>query len=419
MVRHSTSSRSIRVRRPLPALALALVACCALGGTAPAQAKEQPDPKQRAAAALTARLSKAASTARQGVVRIVWQNAKNADDARLRNAIVVSSAGHLLMAGPKPDFQNGNLYAEFADGNTVRASYVASDELTGLTILHVNYRDLVPLRFRPEPLAPTTTQAPSESEGGTRGLPQPAAPDTPKTTPAKPTPSAASMRARPLTTLPLGLPVMMVTGTGAAARGEIRAQDRRIPVFHPQMSGLPTPLGGLVEAGLAAVPSDQGSPWLDEHGNVVALQLATGFAESLPENPRNGAASKLRPRISPSASLAIPASTLRIVTPRLIRRRQVERGSLGITTKRCSESFRQQLADGRGCHIVLELDKDGPAARAGVKVHDVLVRIEGETLRPRARLMDALLPYRPGDVVRLGLLRKGEPLTVELKIARR
>ncbi len=370
--------------------------------------------EEKSKAAIRARLAKAGLRARQGIVRIVWQNDKNPDDARTSNAIVVTSAGHLLMAGPKPDFRGGKLYAEFADGNTVRASYVASDDQTGLTILHVNYRDLVPLSFRPIPLAPTTDPAaPTRSPGAVP------APPVPRTTPDKPARDAASLRARPLTTLPLGLPVMMVTGSGAAARGEIRAWDRRIPIFHSDRSGVPTPIGGLVEAALAAVPSDQGAPWIDENGQVVALQLATGFAESLPENPNNGKPTTLRPRIAPSASLGVPASILRIVTPRLIGRRQVDRAALGLTTKRCGETLRQHLTNGRGCHVVLAVDAEGPAANAGIRKDDVLVKIEGEALRPQARLVDLLLPYRPGDKVKLSLLRRGKPVTVELTLARR
>lgn len=377
-------------------------------GSSTLYAGEPPDESER--------LLRVARQARAGVVRIRWQDDRNAEDERVRNAIVVSSAGHLLLAGPRPAYARGTIYAEFANGDTVKARFVDWDEGSGLTLLHVNYRNLEPLRFRPEPLAPAAADEPA---------PQPAPPAPPVAAPAlpgvldRPKPDAGAtptLRRQPLGTLAIGMPVVMVTGTGAVAQGTVRAQDRQIQALNPD-TGLPRTLGALVEAGMAVLASDQGSPWLDRDGNVAALQVATGYAAVLPEQLEAAGATDLRPRISPSAALAVPASVLRVVTPRLLARKPVRRAGLGIHSHRCDRTTRDHLTDGYGCHVIRKVDPKGPAARAGIQPLDVIVRVNGVRLRPGARLLDVLLPFRPGDRVQLGILRKGRELEIDCALA--
>jgi S1-C subfamily serine protease len=58
--------------------------------------------------------------------------------------------------------------------------------------------------------------------------------------------------------------------------------------------------------------------------------------------------------------------------------------------------------------LVVRLDRSGPAARIGIASGDTIVAINGAHVESARDLHDQLLSYRPGDVVRLTVLRDRE-----------
>jgi hypothetical protein len=72
--------------------------------------------------------------------------------------------------------------------------------------------------------------------------------------------------------------------------------------------------------------------------------------------------------------------------------------------------------DGDGLAITRVLP-DSAAAAAGLKVGDVLIKVDGAPLTAGARLTDALTEKRVGDTVTLTLLRDGEQLELKAKLA--
>jgi PDZ domain-containing secreted protein len=65
--------------------------------------------------------------------------------------------------------------------------------------------------------------------------------------------------------------------------------------------------------------------------------------------------------------------------------------------------------------LVVRLDRGGPAERAGIRSDDTITAINGAHVESARDLRDQLLRYRPGDVVRLTVLRdREEDLPVRL-----
>lgn len=80
-------------------------------------------------------------------------------------------------------------------------------------------------------------------------------------------------------------------------------------------------------------------------------------------------------------------------------------------------AFGAQVADakeGEEGTPVERVSSDSPAAAAGIKPGDVILKVEENTLRRASQLADALAERRPGDVLKLTLLRGGKE--VEAKI---
>lgn len=292
-----------------------------------------------------------------------------------RHAVVVDADGWLVMAGPTlgPADQAS---VRIGPGDYVAAAPVGSDAGTALTLLQLAQR-----------------------REGLRAI------ALPEVQPRRPLPPGPEV----------GSSVVMVTGSGAVARGSLRAGERQ-RVIVDAAHGSTERATGLLEAALASVATDVGSPWVDSQGRCVAL-LVGGVAEAPleGESPPEG----IEVRVEPVAAHAVPASVVALVWPLLREHRSVPRSRLGVRSRPAGEALREHVCGGCGGVEVTSVDEGGPAALAGVRPDDLLLALDGVPLRAGAALGDALLPYRPLDTVRLTLLRRGERLEVEALLARR
>lgn len=66
--------------------------------------------------------------------------------------------------------------------------------------------------------------------------------------------------------------------------------------------------------------------------------------------------------------------------------------------------------------VVAAVRKDSPAARAGVRAGDVVLRYNGEALTSSRHFYRRVLDSRPGSLARLELLRDGAVQAIELPV---
>jgi|688.fasta_scaffold100880_2 hypothetical protein len=66
--------------------------------------------------------------------------------------------------------------------------------------------------------------------------------------------------------------------------------------------------------------------------------------------------------------------------------------------------------------VVHSIDKDGPAARAGLREHDILWKIGDQMLVNEAQLAILLRLHQPGEAISLSGFRAGNPLTLDVKL---
>jgi serine protease Do/serine protease DegQ len=114
---------------------------------------------------------------------------------------------------------------------------------------------------------------------------------------------------------------------------------------------------------------------------------------------------------------AIPVNMVKAVMAQLITYGEVKRGIVGIKlrdlTPEAAESL--QLVNARGVEIS-EVAPDSAADRAGIKVGDVAVSMNGVSLESAAQLRNALGLLRVGQSVEIHLLRNGAERSVALTI---
>ena len=111
--------------------------------------------------------------------------------------------------------------------------------------------------------------------------------------------------------------------------------------------------------------------------------------------------------------LVIPPATIEHVAARLEKHGHIPRGYVGL-------GFQLVAIEGgeRGV-MVMNLESQGPGAKAGVHQGDVIVTWNGEPIRHVRSLLRALGPESVGQTVTLGLRRGGETKNVPLTIGER
>ncbi|EEJ8100847.1 serine endoprotease DegQ [Salmonella enterica] len=114
---------------------------------------------------------------------------------------------------------------------------------------------------------------------------------------------------------------------------------------------------------------------------------------------------------------AIPSNMAQTLAQQLIQFGEIKRGLLGIKgtemTADIAKAFKLNVQ--RGAFVSEVLPNSG-SAKAGVKSGDVIISLNGKPLNSFAELRSRIATTEPGTKVKLGLLRDGKPLEVEVTL---
>ena len=116
---------------------------------------------------------------------------------------------------------------------------------------------------------------------------------------------------------------------------------------------------------------------------------------------------------------AVPAWRVEQVVAELRETGAVDRSSYtGLRVRSITERTAQLLGmpGARGL-IVISVDGDSPAERAGLEPRDLIVSIGGEPVQTNEDVRQRLVDNRAGDTVRLGIVRDGRPRELRLTLA--
>lgn len=160
----------------------------------------------------------------------------------------------------------------------------------------------------------------------------------------------------------------------------------------------------FIQTDAAINPGNSGGALVDVQGRLVGINTAI-YSES------GG---------SLGIGFAIPAPAAHRILDQIIQYGAVHRGWLGLEPQDITPDLARafHLDDDRGAIVARVLPR-GPAAAAGVQVGDIIQSLNGETIHDAYDLLNRLAPLEKGSTVTLGVLRKGRPLTLKVKVATR
>jgi S1-C subfamily serine protease len=117
---------------------------------------------------------------------------------------------------------------------------------------------------------------------------------------------------------------------------------------------------------------------------------------------------------------AVSSNTIRTVADELIKNGRIDRGFIGIQyaplTPRAAVALGLPPAAGIQISGVVS---GSPAAQAGLRVGDVVTKLNDQQIDQEHALQSLLLKFRPGDRVRLTIVRGTQTMTIELILGAR
>ncbi len=104
---------------------------------------------------------------------------------------------------------------------------------------------------------------------------------------------------------------------------------------------------------------------------------------------------------------AIPGNQARLLAEILIEKGKITRGAMGLVPVNLKEFQKKELKLEGGA-LVQNVSNVGPAAAAGIKKDDVIVRLGTITIKSQMDVRNAMLKYGPGQSVDVELVRDGQ-----------
>jgi len=196
----------------------------------------------------------------------------------------------------------------------------------------------------------------------------------------------------------------------------------------PALSGDPVPgnialsIGRSQDSGVNAtmgIVSAVGPAWRTWRGGRLDryirldLTLYPGSSGGLVVNTAGEALGIATSALSRIAGVAIPALTVNRVVDELLARGRVRRGYLGVGLQPV------ELPDHHKGLIVLSLEAEGPAAKSGVLIGDVLLKLGGRAIADTDDIQAALETRAVGEAIDAEVVRGGAVRTIAVTIGER
>ena len=183
-------------------------------------------------------------------------------------------------------------------------------------------------------------------------------------------------------------------------------------------SGQPMASSGIVSA--------VGGPLRTREGVLLEQYLSTdarpypGFSGGPLVNTEGEVLGIMTSGILGNSSVVIPSTLALRVTDALLESGTIKRGYLGVASQPVELAEHQRAGRNQESGLlIVHVDEDGPAHKAGVLIGDILVGLDGKNVTDAEVLLALLAGDRVGKSVPVDVIRGGELRTIEVAVGER
>jgi serine protease Do len=161
-----------------------------------------------------------------------------------------------------------------------------------------------------------------------------------------------------------------------------------------------TSLDRYIQTDAAINFGNSGGPLIDSRGEVVGINAAISYRAS-------------------NIGFAVPINQAKAILPQL-RQGRVTRGYIGLSLRDVADRLRRslRLRNASGA-LVQDVTAGSPGERAGVRVYDVVVAVDGRAITDDEQLIQTIAARTPGTSATLQIVRNNRPMSVTVKLAER
>jgi serine protease Do len=157
----------------------------------------------------------------------------------------------------------------------------------------------------------------------------------------------------------------------------------------------------FLQTDAAINPGNSGGALVDLEGKVIGINTAI--------YSRSGGYMGI--------GFAIPINMAKTIIDQLIGKGAVVRGFMGVKIQELTQDLATSfgMKDRKGI-LIAQLEKDGPADKAGLKQGDVIVSLDGKPVNGLGEFRNTIASTKPGTMHLVGVLRDQKTLTLQVTI---
>jgi 2-alkenal reductase len=165
---------------------------------------------------------------------------------------------------------------------------------------------------------------------------------------------------------------------------------------------------GLIQTDAAINHGNSGGPLVNLRSQVVGINtLVVRSTDNTPDQAEG-------------LGFSIPSNTVKAVSDKLIADGKVVYPFLGVSYGMIdAEVAAENNLPATAGALVGRVEPGQPAAKAGLKDGDVITSVDGQKLGSEVSLRGVLLQHKPGDTIKLEVLRDGKTLTFDVTLTTR
>ena len=169
-----------------------------------------------------------------------------------------------------------------------------------------------------------------------------------------------------------------------------------------QVPGVSIDYQDFLQTDAAINPGNSGGPLLNLRGEVIGINTAIATRGE---------------GVNAGVAFTIPSNMVQRIAGQLINSGGVARGWLGVSMSELTRDDAEIFGVASAGGVIIEgVLADTPAARGGMQVEDVLVRVDDRPIRDVNQVRNLIAGLSPGTTIRLALVRGGEARDIEITL---